>query len=509
MAKNDQPTFKPFYAVSPGQLPGIYSTTLSKYIPSTAGFIGGPTIGTYAPSEDVVLSHQAKNLAEQNARATAIRNARAMAVLSSKSATASQKANARSILTGPDVGEETPPAVVAPKKKAPKDSGNGSGAVPPITPPPVTTTTETQVAPVDFTEEARRQLAGDLESYRSKYASAIASQAAENKLAQDVLSRYGQAVSGYLADAATRAGRDYETQAATQAILGAIGQGVLANPTAGSVFANRPELGFSPLARVVAAQGMQGGAAGANLDQLLGSQLAVDYLSQARRAQQSALAGAGTQAASSSRLLASLLQGQSKTMKGLREQQQQFEQKVPSLIAKRAADLAAADLNARIKEKYFGLAQQREARLSASDQRAAAERGKLTAKQIADIDKRASDKAFAYSEGIKTRTQSVKNGKTVETVSWTKTPVDYQRAFKLMRNEFKSKTDKEIIDTLNSQPSYNVPGKNGRPYISLPDRQSLIDNTTISPALINDAAFNRDSYMKLLEQVNQINQQAG
>ena len=374
-------------------------------------------------------------------------------------------------------------AAIAPKPKiiAPTVGTTGSN---------VSNQNAEQQSPFSTQKELRKQaiagLQGDIQSARQQFATTLAAQRAENKANRDILARYGQAVNAYLADAATRAGRDFETQAATQAILGAVGQGALQNRPMGTIFASyRPELGNAPLMTALGAQqAEQGAAIGSTLNQLLGTDAASRLLSEARGAEQSALASAAGQGATGQRLLSGLLKEQGAKISDLLAQKQQFETKVPSFIANRMQDLANAELQNYFKSQALGVQQDR---LAASQ-----------SKDVVTALGNAATRAWQIYHGGK----MTKNNKSY--LPGQEPITDYQAAFNKMKAEYgDTLSTAQILEKMDAVPGWHVRGVNGRPFLSVIERNNLKkhinDGTLVNlPAeTVDAAAFNPAAYQRI------------
>ncbi len=252
------------------------------------------------------------------------------------------------------------------------------------------------------------------------------------------------------------------------------------------------------------------------MNQLLGTDAASRLLSEARGAQQSALASAAGEGATGQRLLSSLLKTQGATISDLLSKKQQFEAKVPSLISQRMQDLADAELQNYYKSQALGLQQNRfsldvakEARLSAKDAAAESRQGKLSETKLAEYRKKAAEDAIALANGQSTNVYEIINRKTGERrlkgQTSTKSPItNYQQAYKIMYSKYGDiLTTREILDKLNSVPIWNTPGQSGRPYIDILFRNLIKDKTDIPDALVERAAFDPNAAEEVSRRYNE------
>lgn len=382
-----------------------------------------------------------------------------------------------------------PKKKASPKKSAPAGAGGtGGGTVagtaaptPVATPQPMATTSDGDYEwfhPESYYyEQARAGLQGDIDSSRAQYDRQQAALRAQQEGAARLLADFGKSVSGYYADAATKAGQGYDTQAAAQALLGALGQRAFTGQGAGSIASDLAAAGNGQLGQALASQETNRNATvGAILNRIVGTDKASEFLTASRNATKAALSNSASQNAYGQRLLAGLTNTQQTAMNELLGKRADFEAKIPGVVAKRAQEMSAAAAKQMMLAKAFDLDVRKQDDLTAYrnsqlgitqqrlEQQYTAKNDKLRTTKIGDLSKDIAQ----WAEG-KQQT-SLSTGETYVT----RPPLTYQEAFKKARTTYGAfLPESDIIALLNT--AYPVRGQNGRPYLSKVERDRLVN----------------------------------
>lgn len=375
--------------------------------------------------------------------------------------------------------------VVVPKKPGPKKNpgpaGDSKVAAPPVVTGPDTSSDGTydwwtQSDPSAMTDRARASLQGDIAVAREQSDRQQAALKAQQEGAMRFLSDFGKSVSQYYANAATKAGQGYDTQAAAQALLGALGQRAFTGQGVGSIAADLGAAGNPQLGRALASQEANRNATvGAILNRIVGTDKASEYLAASRNATRAALSNSSAQNSYGARLLQGLGVQQQNALNELLGKRADFEAKIPGMIAQRAQEMSDAAMKNMLAAKAFGLKVQgqndlqsyRNAQLEIARQKLEQSytqpQDKLRRTKVGDLSK----DIAKWVEGE--RQTSMSTGQTYVT----KPPLDYQQAFKKAKTTYGAFLPEDDIITLLNV-AYPVRGQNGRPYLSKTEREQLI-----------------------------------
>lgn len=401
------------------------------------------------------------------------------------------------------------------------DTGAPSGA------PTGGTGTGQPTGTVDLYDLAKKMINAEAAGQLSTMRAGIAAQAAQDKASQDVLSRYGQAVTAYLTDAATRAGRDYESQAAAQAVLGALGQQTLQGAPLGGMFLSRPEYGMPAAAEEVARQGdVQRLNAGAYLNQVLGSGAGAQLLAEARRATERGLAGASGSAGYTLQLLKDLAASQGANLAALRQKRDEFAGKIPGLVSQRYLDLVKQQRDEALaqsligsragslanEQERIGLAKSRLDLDTAKYNSSLAKASTLSPSQLATRRTNAYKFANALLTGAGAQRTKVQNGKEVIVGTTITKPAvsNFQRAYSEIQSAYGDVlSPQDILTYLEKRPEFAVKGiSTGRPFLNILERdvmkRAFKKAGSNSYNLVDSAAFNEDLANQLLNEYNSL-----
>lgn len=337
-----------------------------------------------------------------------------------------------------------------------------------------------------YEDQARTGLNPDIAATRAAYDRQQAALQAQQEGAARLLADFGKSVSQYYADAATKAGQGSNTQAAAQALLGAVGQRAFTGQGAGSIASDLAAAGNGQLGKALATQETNRNAVlGAILNRIVGTDKASEYLTAAKNATNAALSNSTAQNSYGQRLLQGLSVQQQMALNELLGKRADFEAKIPGMIAQRAQEMSDAAAKNMLAAKAFGLkvdAQNslnayRQATLDQNERKIAnaqAKAGSLSPQQQVTLEKNAATKAHDLALGRSTTTYDANGRPKSQTV--TAAPVaNYQQALKQLAAYAPGLDPAYYLSLLNQYPQWSTPGQNGRPYIDMLTRQKLVD----------------------------------
>lgn len=380
------------------------------------------------------------------------------------------------------------------KKSAPAGAGGtggGAGAGTPVPTPVATPTAETTsdgtydwFRPDSYyTEQARAGLQGDIDVTRAQYDRQQEALRAQQEGAARLLADFGKSVSGYYSDAATRAGQGYDTQAAAQALLGALGQRAFTGQGAGSIASDLAAAGNNQLGQALASQETgRNATVGAILNRIVGTDKASEFLTASRNATRAALSNAAAQNTYGQRLLQGLNVQQQNALNELLGRRSDFEAKIPGMVAQRASEMSNQAAKNMLAAQAFGLDVQkqndlvayRQATLNMQERKIAASAARassLSPSQQQSLQQRAASKAAELAQGK--YTQATDGQGNVTRVTWSKQPVkNYQQALKQLEAAAPRLPLDYYTGLLNQY--WTTPGKDGRPFIDAATRDALV-----------------------------------
>jgi hypothetical protein len=361
--------------------------------------------------------------------------------------------------------------------------------------------------PMSYYEDlARTSLQGDIDTTRSQYDRQQAALKAQQEGAAKLLADFGKSVAQYYANAATTAGQGYDTQAAAQALLGAVGQRAFTGQGAGRIASDLAAAGNGQLGRTLASQETgRNAAVGAILNRIIGTDKASEYLTGARNATTAALANAAAQGSYGQRLLAGLNAQQTTALNELLGKRADFEAKLPGVIQTRAQEMSDRAFKNAMAQEAFGLKVQgrkdlndyRERTLNLQERRidaAAKKASNLTPAQDLELRAKAARVAKALADGVETVTLDADNK--VKSRSVKAMPVkNYQQALKQLAAQAPNLPPEYYLTLLNQFPKWSVPGQNGRPFIDMITRGVLVSKG-YDPSEVYAAAFDPAQYAR-------------
>ena len=139
-------------------------------------------------------------------------------------------------------------------------------------------------------QQAAESLQGQIDATKAAYDSQLALTQARQDAAANLLKDFGVTTSRYLTDAAKSAGRGFDTQAAAQALLGAVGQRAFSGSSVPNVAANLAAAGNGALGQALASQDANRNAVlGGVINRIVGTDPARQFSRQSVQAVQQAL----------------------------------------------------------------------------------------------------------------------------------------------------------------------------------------------------------------------------
>lgn len=399
-----------------------------------------------------------------------------------------------------------PKKTKATKKTVPPAGGTGGGgsapAVTPAAASPAATSDGTYDwwhSPAYYEDQARSTLSGDIQSTRDQYDREQAALQAQQAGAAKLLSDFGKSVSQYYSDAATKAGQGFDTRAAAQALLGAVGQRAFTGQSDAGIAANLAAAGNPQLGQALASEGNNRNAVvGAILNRIIGTDPARTALAESSNATQQALGNVAAQNKYGQRLLAGLSVQQQNALNELLGKRADFETKLPSIISQRALEMQNAAYKNMLAQQAFGLKVDSQKSLDAYR---AEQIGLARDKLVASADAAGNQvKAGKVGDASKALTNwasgeqktNLSTGKSYVT----RPPLTYQDALKKAKSQFGAfLTEDELIQLANA--AYPERGVNGRPYLSATDRRALAA-AGYDMVQIQSAIWNRDRADALL-----------
>lgn len=364
-------------------------------------------------------------------------------------------------------------------------------------------------ANTDWQGQAHGQLDASIGVTRQQYAQQQAELKARQDAAAKLLSSFGRSVADYYSQQATKAGQGANTQAAAQAILGALGQRAFTGQSVAGIASNLAAAGNPVLGKLLAGEaGANNTALGGMLNRVLGTDQASTYLAQARNATSQAFGNAAAQGSYGQRLLAGLLNSQKQSWNDLANQKSAFEAKVPEMVQTRASELQnnayknliaarAAGLDA---AKFDWQQTYQQGLLNNAEKRIAASEAKAGSLSPAEVAKRSDTVGKLAGQLFNGRSTVQQKADGTESRTIYADPVkDYQKALVQLRSQVKGLPLSDYLNALNAY--WTVPGQGGRPLLDAYQRQALADRG-FDPAQVMKAASDRKTYDALMAYIS-------